>query len=162
VIVAAVLSGVGENGGRGRPGSIVQAANLALRHSVLQKEIGVEEAADASGVQVLNVVLRLCLTGGSATSSTEWLTIAELLVGDVCAMAVAIERRIDRCVADVSTSISGNRVCGRRATNITVGTSDHNVKVVAVLASIGRSLRSDDSTPQHTFDDCCGRGVWAT
>jgi hypothetical protein len=35
------------------------------------------------------------------------------------------------------------------------------VEVVAVLASIGRSLRSDDSTPQDTFDDCCGRRVWA-
>lgn len=50
MIASAVLSGVGENGGRSRPGSIVQAANLSLRHSVLQKEIGVEEAADASGV----------------------------------------------------------------------------------------------------------------
>ena len=162
MIASAVLSGVGEDGGRGRPGGVVQATNLALRHSVLQEEIGVEEAADASGVQVLYVVLGLCLTGGSATSGTEWLTIAELLVGDVCAMAVAIERRIDCCVADVSTGISWNGVCRRRTTNIAVGASDHNVEVAAVLASIGRSLRSDDSTPQDTFDDCCGRGVLAT
>ena len=156
MIASAVLSGVGEDGGRGRPGGVVQAANLALRHSVLQEELSVEEAADASGIQVLNVVLGLCLTGGSATSSTEWLTIAELLVGDVCAMAVAIERRIDCCVADVSTGISGNGVCRRRTTNIAVGASDHNVEVAAVLASIGRSLRSDDSTPQDTFDDGSG------
>jgi hypothetical protein len=84
------LSGVRENGWCGRPGGIVQAANLALRHSVLQKDIGVEEAADASGVQVLNVVLGLCLTGSSATSGTEWRAIAELLVGDVCAVTVAV------------------------------------------------------------------------
>lgn len=161
MVASAVLSGVGEDGGRGRPGFVVQATDLALRHSVLQKDVGVEEAADASGVQVLNVVLGLCLAGGSATSGTEWLTIAELLVSDVCAMAVAIERRIDGCVADVSASVSGNRVRRRRATVVTVGAGDDNVEVVAVLASIGRCLRSNDSAPQDTFDDSSGRGVWA-
>ena len=110
---------------------------------------------------MLNVVLGLCLAGGSATSGTEWLTIAELLVSDVCAMAVAIERRIDGCVADVSASVSGNRVRRRRATVVTVGAGDDNVEVVAVLASIGRCLRSNDRAPQDTFDDSSGRGVWA-
>lgn len=123
------------------------------------KNVSVEELAllggSSIGRGVVNGVLSLSITGGTAQSRIEW-TIEDL-ASDESVVALSIKR----CVNGISTIVNGIRVTGNSSdgvVSVTVRSSNQDLELIAVLSVLGQKTRFHPDFMILTRS--CWRSLW--
>lgn len=115
--VVATIIGVASVGGvRWTPGVCVHRADLALRHSILQQNVGVDESAGGTAVEVLLVVGRGLLAINDATLRVELGGAGDVRVSAFLDVGVAVvgDRGVDGSIAQALAGVARDiEVCGR-------------------------------------------------
>lgn len=160
VVTAAPLAVVG--GIAVVPGLGVQGAVLSLGNSILQDEEGVEELASLSGGvcgRMSNVVLGLSGTGSCAELRIEG-AIGEDFGTQESVVSSAVEGSVDGVISQVDGGAVPGLIIGALG-NVAVGSSNHNLELVAPLAAVVGGVLVDGTTPEDTLDDIGASGVGA-
>jgi hypothetical protein len=170
LVVAVVVASV--NGVVSAPGLGVESAVGTEGNTVLGQDIGCEEVARLvlAGYSVSEVLLvesGLRLASGGAEGGVVGVGVEEThaVVGVVVLAVLLDERSVDggrKVGGSVEVGNSGGALA--RSTvklGVSVGSSDHNVKVLAVLALVGGRCHRDGVSVDGALDVGLGKGVWA-